>query len=83
MGKLTENTKPQKSDYTHRAMNNKGVYEAHEMTKEHGYLGEARQHLENGYGPKGSAGGEGHGTSYTLEADAGDIQRLKTIKAVK
>lgn len=62
----------------------KGVYEAHELTKEHGYLGEAKKHLEPGYLSHGGAAGEGHGTSYTLDGpSAGDIKRLKTFKAAK
>lgn len=47
----------------------KGVYEAHQMTKEHGYLGEAKNNLEGGYSPTGKIERRTKGTS-SLSNDA-------------
>lgn len=71
-----ENTKPQKSDYTNKSMKIKGIYEAHELTREHGYLGEHRSNLEKGHTPGGRIEG-GVGTSKLKDDSAGNIPRIK------
>lgn len=62
-------------------MKQKGIYEAHPMTKEHGYLGEHRNNLESGYTSGGSFMGRfRYGTSKVLspeESDTGKSGRAK------
>lgn len=55
----------------------KGVYEAHELTKEHGYLGEAKSHLEPGYIHKGQIERKTLGSS-VLSNDAGVVPKKGT-----
>lgn len=64
---LYENTKPHKANYG--SLPSKGVYEAHEIGPQHGYLGDSRNSIEKGYVPSGRAGNETEGTSVTLHAD--------------
>ena len=60
-------------------MKTKGVYEAHEMTKEHGYLGESKNHLEPGYIHGGQIERKTKGTSSLSNdvASAGNIPKKK------
>ncbi len=83
---MGESTKVYKSDYTNRGMKQKGVYEAHELTKEHGYLGEARKHLENGHIPGGKLQSVEEGTSKLSngvkykDGSAGNVSKGKDTK---
>jgi len=58
----------------------KGVYEAHEMTREHAYLGEHRNHLEPGYMPGGKIERKTQGTSKLKDDSAGNIPKTKDEK---
>lgn len=61
-------------------MKQKGVYEAHEMTREHGYLGEAKKHLEPGYIHGGKIERKTLGTSSMSNdvASAGNVPKKKS-----
>jgi hypothetical protein len=57
----------------------KGVYEAHELTREHAYLGEHRNNLEGGYTTGGKIDRKHQGTSKTLDAaSAGNVPKKGT-----
>ena len=62
-------------------MKTKGVYEAHEMTKEHNYRGEHKNNLEPGYTSHGQIERHKYGTSkLSNDASAGNVPKGKDTK---